>query len=766
MHVGLIVQPTYRIRDGAPVVMLHGRLDDGRSFLVEDDRVRPYFFVAPEARALLAREAPRVQIQETPLLSLAGGALLRVEVDLPGSVPRLRDRLGDAGFASHEADLRFAYRYLIDRGVRAGVRIEGDPVSESDTAVAFRNPSLAPADTAARLRVLSIDLETPLDASAVWSAALVGDDADEVHLLHEAGDVRGAICHKDERRLLSAVVQRIRALDPDVIVGWNVVDFDLRTIARRCDALRISHAIGRGEGGLQFQTDAGFTRQTRAVLPGRMVIDGASLVRDAMRLQDYRLETVAQAVLGRGKKIDKSARDAGLEIARMYREDLPALVAYNREDARLVIDILEREGLLALARERSLLSGMQLDRVGASVASFDLLYLPELRKRGFVAPNVDTSRKEFEVRGGAVLESKPGLFANVAVFDFQSLYPSLIRSFSLDPLAHALAGDDALVAPNGARFARRGALLPEILERFMERRAAAKRRGDRHADQAIKIMMNALFGVLGAAACRFFDPEIANAITSFGQQTLSWTREAFESEGVEVLYGDTDSVFVQLRGEGSAARAEADELRDAVQARVSQRLRDAYRAEPRLLLELECIYSRFFMPRVRGGASGSKKRYAGLREGALELVGLEAVRRDWPAVARTLQRGLLERVFAGEDPLPFTREIALRVRAGELDAELVVAKRVRKGSVEAYTATTPPHVQAARKAGAEPGSLVRYVVTAMGPEPVRLGEPLPGPIDYTHYVDSVLRPIAEQILEPLGKSFDEAMGAPRQMALW
>ena len=66
MYVGLIVQPTYRIRDGVPVVMLHGRLDDGRAFLVEDDRMRPYFFVAPEARELLARE-PRVQLHETPL---------------------------------------------------------------------------------------------------------------------------------------------------------------------------------------------------------------------------------------------------------------------------------------------------------------------------------------------------------------------------------------------------------------------------------------------------------------------------------------------------------------------------------------------------------------------------------------------------------------------------------------------------------------------------------------------------------------------------
>jgi DNA polymerase-2 len=763
MYVGLIVQPSYRIRDGLPVVTLHGRLDDGRAFLVEDDRFRPYFFAPPAARALLARE-PGVRLEESPLRSLAGEPVLRVELDLPGAVPRLRERLAEAGHEALEADLRFPYRFLIDRGIRAGVRIEGEPLPGAGPLLVFRNPELAASATSARLRVLSLDLETPLDASAVWSAALVGDGADEVHLLGR-GAVAGAVVHADERRLLAVVSQRIRELDPDLLVGWNVVDFDLRVLARRCEALHLPHGLGRVEGSILFQQDPGFTRQTRALLPGRMVLDGIDLVRSALRLEDYRLETVARAVLGRGKRIDAEATDAPAEIARMFREDPAALAAYNREDARLVLEILEREGLLALARERSLLSGMQLDRVGASVASFDLLYLPELRRRGVVAPSVDASRKEAFVRGGAVLDSKPGLFHDVALFDFQSLYPSLIRTFALDPFAHARAGDDAIVAPNGARFARRGAILPEILERFMQSRAAAKQRGDRHADQAIKIMMNALFGVLGAAACRFFDPEIANAITGFGQQILFATREAFEAEGVEVIYGDTDSVFVQLGASGAAARSQACALRERVEARIAAGVREAHHVEPRLHLELECVYSRFFMPRVRGGVSGSKKRYAGLRDGELELIGLEAVRRDWPAVAARLQRGLLQRVFAGEDPLPFAREITGRVRAGELDAELVYTKRVRKGSVDAYTATTPPHVQAARKAGALPGATVRYVIAAGGPEPLRPGRGLPGPIDHAHYVERVLRPIAEQILEPLGHSFDEVVGLPRQLSL-
>jgi len=451
-----------------------------------------------------------------------------------------------------------------------------------------------------------------------------------------------------------------------------------------------------------------------------------------LRLEDYRLETAARAILGRGKLLDSDAPDAAAEITRLYWEDPEALVAYNREDARLVLDILEKEGLLELALERSLLSGMQLDRVGASIASFDLLYLPELRRRGIVAPSVDRSpsdeRRSATVRGGALLDPQPGIFSNVAVFDFKSLYPSLIRTFHLDPLAHARAGEADIEAPNGARFSRGDAILPEVIERFMERRELAKSRGDRHADQAIKIMMNALFGVLGAASCRFFDPAIANAITGFGQQILHWSRDAFEQQGVRVLYGDTDSVFVQLGGSARDAEAEAEALRSCVQRQISERIRTEYQVEPRLDLELEHIFERFFLPQLRGGKRGSKKRYAGWSRGKLELVGLESVRRDWPAVARRLQRGMLERLFSDEEILPFVKELLTRLRAGELDAELVYAKRVRKGSLDRYTATTPPHVQAAR-------------------------------------MERVLRPVAETILAPLGHEFDEALGQPRQLSL-
>jgi DNA polymerase-2 len=410
---------------------------------------------------------------------------------------------------------------------------------------------------------------------------------------------------------------------------------------------------------------------------------------------------------------------------------------------------------------------MQLDRVGASIASFDQLYLPELRRNGRVAPCVHPEREKARVQGGAVLESHPGFFANVALYDFKSLYPSLIRTFNLDPLAHANPGDDPVIAPNGAGFSRELAILPGILEDFFERRAQAKGRGDRHADFSIKIMMNAFFGVLGAASCRFFDADVANAITGFGQQILGWTRDGFQEEGFRVLYGDTDSVFVALDPSANArrARATALTLRDRIGDQITQRIRSEYRVEPRLDLELERIYARFWQPSVRGGSQGSKKRYAGWVDGAVEIVGLEAVRRDWPAVAKRLQLGMLARVFQDQAVIPFVREVVAEVTQGKIDRELVIHKRLRKGSTDRYTATTPPHIQAARKAEGAIDRVVHYVNTHTGPEPVLPGRPFPAKIDYTYYVEKVLRPVAEAILSPLGQSFDDVLRRPKQLNL-
>jgi DNA polymerase-2 len=764
---GFVLTPTYRIAAGRPEVHVHAVLEGGEPALLVDDRQAPHFWVRAADAAAVARLAPAAALRDDARRTFADEPVVRVEVTLPSDVPPLRGRLADAGVESLEADVRFAYRYLIDRGIRGGFTVDGTFERRPGVGRVYRNPTLAPADFAPALRILSFDVETSPDGRRLYSVASSGVGGDRVLLVHP-GPVAGAEVLADERALIAAFLAHVRAADPDVITGWNVCDFDLAVLLRISERLGIRFALGRTDEVLELRRDQTFTRDARAILSGRLVLDGLALVRSSyIRLEDYRLETAGQTLLGRGKLFE--GHDRGNQIERAYHEDPAALVAYNLEDARLVLDILARTGLVELTVRRSLMTGMPLDRVSAQIAAVDSLYLGTLRGRGRVAPSVRVTDDVPPIAGGLVLDSRPGLYRNILVFDFKSLYPSLIRTFNIDPLTFVASpgpAADVVRSPSGAAFRRDEAgILPALVARLWEERARAKRAGDAVGAQATKILMNSLFGVLGSPASRLFSPAVANAITMAGQHVIRLAAAAVAARGHAVIYGDTDSLFVDA-GEPDAARAEerGETLRAEVAAEVGGTLEREFGCTSFLELEFEKVYGRFFMPEVRGGATGSKKRYAGLlRDGTVEFVGLEAVRRDWSLVARRFQRELLALVFADQPVVDFVRGFVADLRAGRFDDALAYRKAVRKPLAE-YTRTTPPHVKAARKMGNDRGRLVTYVVTKAGPEPV---EAMTAPPDHEHYVTQQLRPIADAVLRFVGApDFDELSGARRQLSLF
>jgi DNA polymerase-2 len=758
---GFILTPTYRVQGGRPAVQLYAVLESGEPALVIDDRLAPYFFVA-------ARDAAAVRsvaVRPTSLRTFSAEPVVRVETTLPGDVPPLRRRLTDAGVTCFEADLRFAYRWLIDHDVRVAFSVEGAFERRPGVGRVYHNPDVRPAQWTPRLRVLSFDIETSPDARRLYSIAAAGVGGERVWMVHRA-PVVGAQVVADERVLLEAFLAHVRAADPDVLTGWNVCDFDLAVLLAACRRTGLKCTLGRSEDQLELERDQSYTRESRAVLGGRVVLDGLALMRSAwVRLDDYRLETAARTLLGKGKLLAGMA-----QIEAAYRGEPARLAAYNLEDARLVLELLALTGLVELTVRRSLLTGMQLDRVGAQIAAVDSLYLRALRARGRVAPSVESVRAgDTEgITGGLVLDSRPGLYRNVLVFDFKSLYPSLIRTFNIDPLTHVPApgsSDDVIRSPGGAAFRRdEPGILPELVARLWTERAAARAAGDATGAQAIKILMNSLFGVLGSPASRLFSPAVANAITLAGQHVIRLAAEAVERRGHRVIYGDTDSLFVDA-DEPDAVRATTygETLRDAAGAEVAAALAREFGCTSHLELEFEKVYTRFLLPEVRSGATGSKKRYAGLVGDRLEIVGLEAVRRDWSGVARRFQRELLERVLRDQPVEDFVRDFVVALRAGRFDAELIYRKAVRK-PLDSYTRTTPAHVKAARKQGAARGRVVAYVVTRAGPEPA---DALTAPPDREHYVTQQLKPLADAVLRFVsGPDFDDLSGARKQLALF
>lgn len=767
---GFVLTPTYRIRDGRPEVHLYGVLESGEPCLLIDDRVRPYFYIRAADRARAEPLLRGVTVEPCEALTFAGEPVVRVTAMLPPDVPALRARLERADTPCFEADVRFAYRYLIDRGLRGSYIVHGHVERQGRLGLVARNPVLEPCRWTPTLKLLALDIETDPAGEHVYSIALHTDAFSRVLVVGHAVVPHAEPVHS-ERELLHRFLAYLDELDPDVLTGWNVIDFDLAVLARRARHYAIPLRIGRTDDELELRREASYTRTSRAITYGRIVIDALSLVRGAfIRLPDYKLETAAQTLLGRGKLIAGDQRHQ--EIERLYRTDMPRFVAYNLEDARLVHDILERTGLVALAVERSLLTGMPLDRVSAAIASVDSLYLRALSTRRRVAPSVTQLGTVVPLLGGYVMDSIPGIYRNVLVFDFKSLYPSIIRTFNLDPLSLVPEGgevEDALLAPNGARFRRDPpGVLPALVEELAAARAAATAAGQPVKANAIKILMNSLYGVLGAESSRLFSPAVANAITHFGQLLIRTAADCAAAAGYRVIYGDTDSLFVHAGvDDPAAALARAEPLRAVIGAAVARHVHDVFGCTSHLELEFEKLYERFFMPEVRGGKTGSKKRYAGLLrapDGAehLECVGLESVRRDWSEVSKRFQRGLLERVFRDEPVDAFVRAFLTDLRAGRFDEQLAYRKAVRK-ELDAYTKTTPPHVRAARLQADSRARIVSYTMTVNGPQPS--GEET-APPDYRHYIEHQLRPVADAILRLIGTDFDAVSGAPRQLALF
>ena len=774
---GFVMQASYRIRGDATVVHLHGRLQDGQTFLVRDARQTPSFYVRA-ADAARARDSGAARQRATRRRNFAGEPVTCIEVRTPPDAPPLRDRLQDRGIETFEADVRFAVRYLIDRDVKGGVAIDGvarpgEAAGVRGVAWVFDDPEVGPADVDMAPRVLSFDIETDPQASRLLAISLYGCGLDEVHIVDGAGRAmpERAFAAADEHAALEAFCRRVAETDADVLTGWNVVDFDLSVLGRIAARVKHPFQLGREPGALRVRAAQGYFGSGQASIPGRVVLDGMDLVRGAfVRMDEYSLDAVARSVLGEGKAVEGDVRDRAGEIMERYANDLPGFARYARTDARLALMIVEQLNLVPLAVARSRLTGMTPDRVSASIASFDFVYLSELGKRGIVAPTVRSSdsRVSAAQAGGHVLEPVTGMHDNVWVFDFKSLYPSVMRTFNMDPLgfvADPRPGDDTIQTSSGAAFRRDEAILPRMLDRLAAAREAAKRADDGVASQAIKILMNSFYGVLGTPACRFHNTAIANAITGQGRYFLLWCKAWLEERGFGVLYGDTDSLFV-LSGatdpEDAHARGEA--LAAEIDAAVAAHVRAEWRVESRLELEFEKLYTRLFLPSVRHGAAGARKRYAGIVRGSsdVDFVGMEVVRRDWTELAKTVQRELYARLFRDQPVDAYLSGVVRSVRAGELDEALVYRKGLRKRLAD-YDRGNPPHVAAARKSRAAPGRLISYVITQAGPEPL---DNLTADLDREHYVEKQVRPVAEPVLDTLGLAFEHVIGDDTQLALF
>ena len=766
---GFIIDPTYRIEGSKAFIYFYGRLENGESFLTINE-TKPYFYIK-KSDLKKAKESKTVfEHEECTMRDFHEDKVVKIIVDIPPIVPKLRKEFEEKDIVCYEADIRFVYRTIIDKNILGCITIEGEYEKNSYINRIYKEPTITSAEFEPKLTVLSFDLETSLKAEMVYSISVVAKNYKEnktikkVFLVSDKA-VKHAICFKTEKEVLQEFISSVKEIDPDIITGWNVVDFDFKVLRDRCKHYKIPFIIGRSEEETKVRIEPKFLRDSSVSIVGRQVLDGIALLKNSfIKLKDYKLDTAAEQIIGKKKAI-AFHNDKGAKIEELFRKNPEQLVEYNLKDSELVLEILEAKDLINLVVKRSMLTGMQIDRVSGSIASLDSLYIRETKKRGYVCNSSSFAEREERIKGGFVRESTPGIYDYIIVCDFKSLYPSIIKTFNVDPLS--FQKDGTVVAPNGAKFRNENGILPELIHTLWQQRDAAKKKKDAVASFAIKTTMSSFYGVLASPMCRFYNTEMAGAITAWGQMIVKETAKEVEKMGHTVIYSDTDSIFVETKVDNyAAAHKIGEKIADSINRHFEKRVKEEYDRKSFLELEFEKVYSRFIMPNLRGTDVGAKKRYAGMitdgKTEHLDIVGLETVRRDWTECAKEFQMTLLKKIFAKQEVAAYIKTFVDEVKAGKHDTLLVYKKALGK-EVEEYTKITPPHVKAARLLGKMDSNIIEYYITVNGPEPI---QKLKSKIDYGHYIGKQLRPIADSLLVFFNQNFDDVVSGKRQKSLF
>ena len=799
LTLGFILTRSSRDHNGRVFIEYWVTSDQGPTKLVIEGE-RPVFFIRQQhyqnAVKICRRHQTHVELTQLGLKTFDDHPVVAIYTNTLNQAFLIQAALTGAGVELLEADFRPHDRYLMERFAYGSIAYQGEfrskPMHNEVTGTRIKAGDYQP-----QLSQLSLDIECAMDGE-LFSVGLAGDtgcqtvrevlmiggppshknkhsrpkDVTSTAVPHANSEEFNIIWLHDEAALIRTLCKRINELDPDLIIGWNLINFDLRILIERAKRHGLKLHMGRGNGYATWRPARNEMQKGYVSIPGRVAIDGIDALKSATwNFPSFSLENVAQELLGRGKKVDGDVDDRIAEIVHNFYHNKPALAAYNLEDCELVLDIFSHTKIIDYLVLRSRMTGLELDRAGGSVAAFTNLYLPKLHRGGYIAPNLPKDGG-LASPGGYVMGSKPGLYRNVLVLDFKSLYPSIIRTFKVDPMG-MLEGlknpTNSLPGFRGAVFHRDKHFLPDIITSLWGQRDQAKKDNNDVLSQAIKIIMNSFYGVLGSGGCRFYDTRLASSITLRGHEIMQTTSKWIEEQGYTVIYGDTDSTFVSLDDEltPTQCRQIGNELQTLINQRWDHVLQHEYEIENHLEIEFETQFKHFLMPTIRGSEVGSKKRYAGLivdetsAKETLVFKGLENVRTDWTQLARQFQAALFDHVFHQQDPSLLIQKTVEETLSGERDNDLVYRKQLRR-PLDHYVKNVPPQVRAARIAdnkNLENGKSLKYqnkgwisyLITANGPEPM---EYLQSPIDYQHYIEKQLKPIADGVLPFIGMDFD------------
>jgi len=763
-----LLDVNYEVKSNIPALWLWGIDASAKRVLVIDRSFLAYFYAVMEEHADPVKIVEAVEKEHYESIvkleivdrKFFGKPMKAVKVYCmnPDEVPKCsRDLRAFEGIKNcFEDDIRYSMRYLIDNNVvpcgwhEVEVAEErNDKTIKADKVYAAESPPrLLEKPTVPPLRILGFSTicyskegsPKPNKNPVVMISVRTNSREEQQFLADET---------KNDKPILEAFTEYVRNFDPDIVVGYSVNGQDWPYLTERCKQVGLKLYVDRTE------TEPHTSVFSHVSLTGRINLDLADYAEEFPEVKVKTLENMAD-FLGT-MKLENRRIVEDVDFADYWDDEAKrgVLKQFSMDNAKCVMGITE--SILDFAMQLSNLVSLPLDHVGTAAAGFrvEWFLIKHTHKTGELIPKrLEQAYRSYA--GGLVLQPKPGLHEGIAVLDFKSMYPNIMIAYNLSPDTYVPPEEPA---PPGGVFEA-----PEVKHRFRKEPAGfykealsyligvrdeicLKMRKTKSTSveyrvldarqKAVKIITNAAYGYAGWTGARWYIKPVAEAAAAWGRYTISSAIKMAEDEGLSVVYGDTDSIFVVH---------EPDKI-----VKLSKEI------EKKLGLEIrpDKVYVRVFF-------TEAKKRYAGLlSNGQLDIVGLEVMRGDWAAVAKNVQEKVLEIILKEQSPKKATELVQRFVydlrRKRVSYRDLIIWKTLTKPAEE--YAVKASHVEAAKMLRAKGwelaiGDKVGYVVVVGSGRLYERVKPYVfasyDDVDVEYYVSKQILPAAARILESFG----------------
>lgn len=801
-----LVDIHYKIRDGKAIIYLYGRTPEGKQVCITDDSFEPYFYALPKDLSIKDKILQVKDVKGNQALFVRQVELItkkylgvdkkvfKITVNIPTAVPIIKNALKywDEIETLFEYDILFVRRYLIDKNLTPMTlcTAEGEQIQEKSKVPVFKATSITctPEETLVKPRILAIDIETynpdkqmAPQKNAILMVALYGENFRKVITWKEFKTKEDYVEFvQSEPELLEKTIKAIEQYQPDILTGYFSDGFDLPYIKIRADKHRIPFTIGLDYSELKI---SGKTR-VEATINGITHVDIFKFIRrvisKTLKTDSYSLNAVSKELLGDVKHgIDINLLAAAWDN---HTEDhLEEFAKYNLQDAALTYRLAEK--LLPNMLELVKIVGAPLFDI--SRMSFSRFVEGYLIKQAYFYNEIVLNKPDYNQKrqrmgehyvGGFVFEPKPGLYKNLAVFDFRSLYPTIIAShnISLETLnCDCCRGTNKIPLENTNLWfcQKKKGFVPIIIEDLITRRMRIKELLKKEKSsllitrsQALKDLSNSFYGYLGFHAARWYNHNCAQSVTALGRDYVHKVIDKAKERGFVVVYGDTDSIFFERGG-----KTQEDAL--AFCQEINADL-------PGIMeLEFEGFFKAGIFVPTKTSDAGAKKKYAlADEEGNITIKGFETVRRNTSIIAKDVQRKVLEIVLLETNPekaMKYFRETIDALRQHSLPVDKMIIKTRLSKNIEEYDMITPAVAAAkliqAKGGEAGAGTMVEFIVT-QGKGRIRdrvklPSESTPDDYDVDYYTNNQIVPAVDRIFSVFGYKKEDLLESKDQSSL-